>query len=208
MSGAPPRPNPAAPVSGPALYVEQCQDCHATPVGARYAQSLHSAEGIRCGQCHTPNGHPDFAQPVQDGKCGGCHQSQYQQTLASKHFATRELRALDADRAARQALRADAFTAPTAGGGRRFVGDSSSGELGGRLCTACHYDEHRLGLGPVQRADFCTGCHVGREEHFPGPTPGLANRCVQCHVRVGHTARGQVVNTHLFARPGATPAGR
>ena len=86
------------------------------------------------------------------------------------------------------------------------MGDSSSGGLGGRLCAACHYDEHRLGLGVVQRAGFCTGCHTGREEHFP--TSGSTNRCVQCHVRVGETVSGQVVNTHRFARPGAEGAGR
>jgi hypothetical protein len=176
-------------------------------VGAHYAQSLHTTKGIRCGQCHTPGGHPNFTQPIRDGKCGGCHQPQYQETLVSKHFATRDLRALDNDRDARQALRLEGFTVATARG-RRFVGDSSSGELGGRLCAACHYDEHRLGLGLVQRADFCTGCHAGREMHFPIPTPGLANRCVQCHVRAGQTVSGQVVNTHRFARPGAESAGQ
>jgi hypothetical protein len=207
LSRTPPRPDPTASVSGPAPYVEECQDCHATPVGAHYAQSLHAAEGIRCGQCHTPDGHPSFGRPIEDGKCGGCHQPQYQETLASKHFATRALRALDNDQAARQALRADGFTAPAAAG-RRFVGDSSSGELGGRLCAACHYDEHRLGLGLVRRPDFCTGCHAGREAHFPVATTGPVNRCLECHVRVGQTSKGQVVNTHLFARPGATSAAR
>jgi len=198
-SSSPPRPESAGPVSGPAPYVEGCETCHA-PVGAHYAQSLHTAKGIRCGQCHTPGDHPDFTQPIQDGKCGGCHQPQYQETLTSKHFATRDLRALDHDRAARQALRLEGFTAATAGG-RRFVGDSSSGDLGGRLCAACHYDEHRLGLRVVQRGDFCTGCHAGREAHFPISTPGPANRCMECHVRVGQTPSGQVVNTHRFARP-------
>jgi hypothetical protein len=198
--GSPPRPDSTVAVSGPAPYVEGCQTCHAAPVGAHYAQSLHTAKGIRCGQCHTPGDHPNFTQPIRDGKCGGCHQPQYQETLTSKHFATRDLRALDADRAARKELRLEGFTAASPEG-RRFVGDSSSGELGGRLCAACHYDEHRLGLGPVQRVDFCTGCHAGREEHFPSPTPGLTNRCVECHVRVGKTASGQVVNTHRFARP-------
>ena len=100
-AGVAPRPDPAAPVSGPAPYVEGCQACHAAPVGAHYAQSLHTAKGIRCGQCHTPGGHPNFTQPVRDGKCGGCHQPQYQQTLASKHFATR-----DAARAGRRPGRA------------------------------------------------------------------------------------------------------
>jgi hypothetical protein len=204
---SPPRPDPAAPVSGPAPYVEGCQTCHAAPVGAHYAQSLHAAKGIRCGQCHTPGDHPNFTQPVRDGKCGGCHQSQYHDTLASKHFAARDQRALDGDRAARKAVRREGFTAGAAGG-RRFVGDSSSGELGGRLCAACHYDEHRLGLGAAQRADFCTACHAGREGHFPIPAPASTNRCVQCHVRVGETVSGQVVNTHRFARPGAEGAGR
>ena len=198
--GSSPRPDPAAPLSGPALYVEGCQDCHATPVGAHYAQSLHTAKGIRCGQCHTPGDHPNFTQPIRDGKCGGCHQPQYQETLVSKHFATRDLRALDNDRDARQALRLEGFTVATARG-RRFAGDSSSGDLGGRLCAACHYDEHRLGLRVVQRGDFCTGCHAGREAHFPISTPGPANRCMECHVRVGQTVSGQVVNAHGFARP-------
>jgi hypothetical protein len=154
-----------------------------------------------------PGGHPDFAQPIRDGKCGGCHQSQYQPTLRSKHFASRQLRALDDDRAARATLRGEGFTAATAGG-RRFVGDASSGDLGGRLCVACHYDEHRLGLASVQRADFCTGCHAGREDHFPASTPGSPNRCIQCHVRAGQTVSGQVVDTHRFARPGVEEAGR
>ena len=206
--GSPARPDPAGPVSGPAPYVEGCQTCHAAPVGAHYAQSLHTVKGIRCGQCHTPGDHPNFTQPIRDGKCGGCHQPQYQETLASTHFTTRDRRALDDDRAARTALRQEHFTAAATAGGRRFVGDSSSGELGGRLCAACHYDEHRLGLGAVRRADFCTGCHAGREEHFPILTPGLTNRCVQCHVRAGQTASGQVVNTHRFALPGAEGTGR
>ena len=204
---SPPRPDPVASVSGPAPYVEGCETCHAAPVAAHYAQSLHAAKGIRCGQCHTPGGHPNFTQPVRDGKCGGCHQPQFQETLASKHFAGRERRALDDDGTARGTLRREGFTVATREG-RRFVGDASSGELGGRLCATCHYDEHRLGLGPVQRADFCITCHAGREEHFLIPTPGLANRCVQCHVRVSETARGQVVNTHRFARPGAEDTGK
>ena len=205
--GSGPRPDSTGPISGPAPYVEGCQACHEAPVGVHYAQSLHAPKGIRCGQCHMPGDHPNFTQPIRDGKCGGCHQPQYQETLASKHFATRDKQALDADQAARNTLRREGFTVATAQG-RRFVGDSSSDDLGGRLCAACHYDDHRLGLGTVQRADFCTGCHTAREEHFPSPTPGLTNRCVECHVRVGKTASGQVVNTHRFARPGAEGAGR
>jgi hypothetical protein len=206
LAPSPARPDPTAPIAGPAPYVEGCQAGHASPVAEHYAQSLHSAKGIRCGQCHTPGDHPNFTQPIQDGKCGGCHQPQYQETLRSKHFATREPRALNDDPAARKILRQDGFTAPAAGG-RRFVGDASAGELGGRLCVACHYDEHRLDLAVVQRAEFCTGCHGGRDAHFAMPTPGLANRCVQCHVRVGQTVSGQVVNTHRFARPGAEGGG-
>jgi hypothetical protein len=130
--------------------------------------------------------------------------AQYEQTLASKHFATRQQRALDGDRAARGALRREGFTAATAEG-RRFVGDSSSGELGGRLCAACHYDERRLDLDAVRRADFCVGCHAGREGHFPNPAAGPTNRCLQCHVRTGVTESGQVLNTHRFATPGGGP---
>jgi len=205
MSRSPQRPDSKA-VSGPVPYVENCAACHAGPTIAHYAESRHAAEGIRCGQCHTPGGHPDFSQPVGDGKCGGCHQPEYQETLASKHFASRLQRALDSDRAARASLRRDGFTAPTATG-RAFVGDSVSGELGGRLCAACHYDEHRLDLGPVERANFCLGCHADRQQHFAGPTPDAENRCVTCHVRVGKTVAGQVVNTHRFTVPG-TDSGR
>jgi hypothetical protein len=202
---SPDRPDPGA-VSGPPVYVEGCETCHAAPVGKAYAASLHAAQGIRCGQCHTGEGHPDFAQPVRDGKCGGCHQAEYQQTLVSKHFATRLQRALDGDRAARAALRREGFTGSTAAG-RAFVGDVGSGELGGRLCAACHYDEHRLGLGAVQGTDGCAACHTRRDEHFPIPASEPENRCVTCHVRAGETASGQVVNTHRFALPGAGSGG-
>lgn len=194
-----PRPDPKA-VSGPVPYVENCAACHATPTVAHYEASRHAARGIRCGQCHPPGGHPEFAEPVRDSKCGGCHQAEYQQTLASRHFAGRLQRSLDNDQAARSSLRREGFTAPTEKG-RRFVGDASSGELGGRLCAACHYDDHRLGLGPVRQANFCVGCHGGLEEHFADPTADGQNRCFTCHVRVGATVTGQTVNTHLFARP-------
>jgi hypothetical protein len=205
MPGSP-RPDPKA-ISGPAPYVENCVACHAAPTAAHYADSRHAARGVRCGQCHTLVGHPDFSEPVRDSKCGGCHQAQYQQTLASKHFAGRLQLSLDGDRAARAALRRDGFTAPTLTG-RGFVGDSSSGLSGGRLCAACHYDDHRLGLGPVHRANFCVGCHGDREEHFADPTTDGQNRCFTCHVRVGATVTGQVVNTHRFAVPGAADAGQ
>jgi hypothetical protein len=198
---SPERPDPGA-VSGPPVYVERCETCHAAPVGKAYAASLHAAQGIRCGQCHTGPGHPDFAQPVRDAKCGGCHQPEYQQTLVSKHFVTRLQQALDGDREARAALRREGFIGSTAAG-RAFVGDVESGELGGRLCAACHYDEHRLGLGAMLRTDGCTACHTGRDEHFPAPASEAENRCVTCHVREGETVNGQVVNTHRFARPGA-----
>lgn len=199
---SPRRPDPGAPVSGPAPYVEGCLACHGARVAEQYARSLHTAMGIRCGQCHTPGGHPNFAQPVRDGKCGGCHQPAYQQTLRSKHFASRLQRALDDDRAARTTLRREGFMGATADR-PHFVGDSSSGELGGRLCAACHYDEHRLGLGTVQRPDFCVGCHTDRENHFPVSTPDVTtNRCTECHVRADVTEQGQTVNTHRFARPG------
>lgn len=207
LIGSAPRPDPNAPIAGPAPYVENCQLCHASPVAEHYAQSLHSAKGIRCGQCHTPGGHPNFGQPIQDGKCGGCHQPQYQESLTSKHFATRDQRALNDDPAARRTLRQDGFTAPAASGGRRFVGDGAVGGEGGRLCVACHYDEHRLDLAVVRQANFCTGCHGGRTDHFAEPTPGGENRCVECHVRVGKTVSGQIVNTHRFAKPGAEGTG-
>jgi hypothetical protein len=212
MSRAPQRPEPT--VSGPVPYVEPCATCHAGPTIAHYAESRHAAEGIRCGQCHTPDpnfsqpsaDHHNFSQPVGDGKCGGCHQPEYQQTLASRHFASRLQRSLNSDGAARVSLRHDGFTAP-AGNARRFVGDSSSGELGGRLCAACHYDDHRLDLGAVQRANFCVGCHGDREQHFSDGSLDTQNRCFTCHVRAGTTVAGQVVNTHRFAMPGTEGAG-
>jgi hypothetical protein len=203
---SPKRPPPGT-VSGPVIYTEGCEACHAAGAGKQYAESLHAAMGIRCGQCHAAGNHPDFTQPVRDAKCGGCHQPQFQQTLASKHFATRFQYALDSDRAARAALRRAGFTVATAGG-RRFTGDTASGELGGRLCAACHFDEHRLGLGAVKRATFCAGCHASREEHFPIPTAEPTNRCVSCHVRVGESVTGQIVNTHRFAVPGAGDTAR
>jgi hypothetical protein len=159
--------------------------------------------GIRCGQCHAVGNHPDFVRPVRDATCGGCHQPQFQQTVASKHFATRSQHALDGDRAARAALRRDGFTAAAAAGGRRFAGDAATGEQGGRLCAACHFDEHRLGLGALQREAFCVGCHTNREEHFPVDAAEPTNRCVSCHVRVGESVTGQVLNTHRFGIPGA-----
>src|SRR4029453_4857510 len=118
-----PPPAPNAPLAGPPPYVENCHLCHASPVAAHYAMSLHTTKGIRCGQCHTPDGHPNFTQPIRDGKCGGCHHPQYQESLLTTHFATRALMALDHDPAARKALRQESFTAPAPGGGRRFVGD-------------------------------------------------------------------------------------
>ncbi|HEV8585083.1 MAG TPA: hypothetical protein VGT02_08945 [Methylomirabilota bacterium] len=197
---APRRPDPAA-IGGAAVHVERCATCHAARVAEPFARSRHAALGIACGQCHTAAGHPDFARPVQDGTCGGCHPAEYQQTPLSRHFATRVQRDLDGDRAARAALRREGFTAATAEG-KRFVGDAAAGERGGRLCAACHYDEHRLGLGRVRSGDFCGGCHADRDAHFPVAIAGLANRCTQCHVRVGETVTGQIVNTHRFPVPG------
>ena len=160
---------------------------------------------------HAPGGHPNFTQPVRDAKCGGCHQPQYQQTLVEQALRdARARRALDGDRAARDG-------APTGGlhrGRRRAAdaassGDSSSGELGGRLCAACHYDEHRLDLAAVRRDEFCVSCHAGTRRPFRrSRPPSGTNRCVQCHVRVGETVTGQVVNTHRFARPGAEGSGQ
>ena len=203
MRSSPSRPD-AQTVSGPALYVEGCESCHAAGAGTAYAQSMHHTLGIRCGQCHRGPGHPDFQQPVRDGTCGGCHPAQYEQTLASTHFATRLLRTLDADRAARAELREQGFIAETASG-RRFVADETSGAPGGRLCAACHYDEHRLGLGAARRETFCVQCHTHREGHYggDGAAPAATNRCVQCHVRAGETVTGQTVDTHRFGLPGA-----
>ena len=184
------------------MYVEQCASCHVDRPGPEYARSMHVAEGIRCGQCHKGAGHPDFKQPVQDGTCAGCHQPEYQQTVKSRHFVTRLQRALDGDRSARVALRGDGFVGAT-GTGKAFVGDIASGEAGGRLCAACHYDEHRLGLALVHRQDFCVGCHTGQQSHFPSPTPTPTNRCLECHVPEGKTVTGQMVNSHRFAKPGA-----
>jgi hypothetical protein len=204
----PGRPDPEQSVSGPAVRAESCPRCHEAE-RASYAQSRHAAVNIRCGQCHTPGGHPNFADPVQDATCAGCHQSAFDQTLKSRHFADRQLRPLDGDLAARVTLRKEGFIATTAAG-RRFVGDSASGALGGRLCVACHYDEHRLGLGAVRQAGSCLVCHPGFEQHFASVTasPGQANRCTQCHVRVTRTEAGQTVNTHEFVSPGKARARR
>ena len=196
------RPSPDS-VTGPIGFIDGCESCHASHAGGPYAQSLHASLGIRCGQCHTTGSHPNHAEPVPDARCGGCHLAQLQQTLTSKHFATRVQRADDADRAARILLRRGGFTEPAATGRRRFVGDVAAGARGGRLCAACHYDEHRLGLRGVQRETFCVGCHADRDEHFPIPSTDPPNRCVTCHVRDGETATGQIVNSHRFAAPTA-----
>src|SRR5215510_513075 len=108
----PGRPKPSQ-VSGPPVYVPDCQNCHEAPVGEAYAQSRHAVVGIRCGQCHTPGGHPNFAEPVRDSTCGGCHEPDYEQTLESAHFKDRQLRPLDSDQAARAALRHEGFIATT-----------------------------------------------------------------------------------------------
>ena len=182
-----PRPDPNAPIAGPVPYVENCQLCHATPVAAHYAMSLHTTKGIRCGQCHTPDGHPNFTQPVRTASAAAVTSRSTRRAWSARHFATRAAiapgpRPGRAEGAARRGL----HRART-GGGRRFVGDSSSGELGGRLCAACHYDEHRLDLAVVRRDGFCTSCHGARLGHFPLPVPEGTNRCLQCHVRVGTT---------------------
>ena len=198
------RPDPVASVSGPAPYVEDCDSCH-DEEAEEYAESLHAAKGIRCGQCHTPglnldleeDGHPDPAHPMADGKCGGCHQPQYQQTLATIHYSGRALEPLAADEDRRLELREQGFLVGR-GEAALFVGDEAAGELGGRLCVACHFDEHRLGRGMVESADACTGCHVKYLEHYPTAIPGFENLCIGCHVRVDETVNGQVVNTHLF----------
>ena len=190
----PGRPHPEKSISGPPVYVPDCQNCHEAPVGEAYAQSRHAAMGIRCGQCHSQDGHPNFTEPVQDSTCGGCHQPAYEQTLESAHFADRQLRPLDHDQAALDALGVSAANAT-------FVGDSSAGTLGGRLCFACHYDEHRLDLKAVQRPQFCDTCHVGYEQHFNRQSAVDVNRCTRCHVRAGTTESGQVVNVHQFAKP-------
>ena len=190
-----------ASLSGPAPYAEGCAGCHAAQTTGRHASSTHAARGIRCGQCHSGPDHPEFSQPVTDARCGGCHQAQYQQTLASMHFETRVQRVLDTDRPARIALRRAGFRL-AADGEPRFAGDTRSGVLGGRLCVACHYEEHRLGPATATREIVCTGCHAGRDTHYPGPPTDGTNRCVACHMGRGETVSGQRVNSHRFGIPG------
>jgi hypothetical protein len=197
----------ATAVAGTAIYRERCDVCHPAEVGGFHAGGPHAARGIRCGQCHRPAGHPEFLRPVQDGTCGGCHQSQLQQVVASKHSATRIRIPLDGDRAARVSLRRDGFVARTASGAY-FVGDVAAGELGGRLCAACHYDGHRLGAASVQRKRSCTGCHADRDRHYPGGIGAATNRCVHCHMSGGETRTGQRVISHRFGSAGVGAADR
>lgn len=191
---------PAEAPGQPALYVEDCGQCHPAQAEA-FASSGHAGKHLACGKCHTPAGHPDFAVPVSDATCGGCHSAQYQQVLESQHFATRVQQPLNADRAARQALRADGFRVER-NGRAHFAGDAKAGELGGRLCAGCHLDGHAFRLAKVGAADACTTCHTDRGAHFPVTMPGFENRCLACHVRQGETAAGQKINSHRFARPG------
>jgi hypothetical protein len=188
---------PSASVSGPTPAVEGCAGCH-----DGYAQGTHAALGIHCGQCHRPPGHPDFAAPARDATCAGCHQAQFDQIQATLHFATREQRPLDGDRAARVALRRENFTAAVGTETRHFVGDAASGALGGRLCVACHYDQHRFGVAAVRGEKFCVGCHTSTRPPQSAPPTDLTNPCMQCHTRIGTTGRGQVLNTHLITRSG------
>src|SRR5262249_27402186 len=45
----PGRPHPEKSVSGPPVYVPDCENCHEAPVGEAYAQSRHATMGVRCG---------------------------------------------------------------------------------------------------------------------------------------------------------------
>ena len=203
------RPDPAAPIAGPAPYIENCQACHASPVAAHYAMSLHTAKGIRCGQCHTPDGHPNFAQPIRDGKCGGCHQPQYQESIDSTHFATRTLIALDDDpRGAKDRAQRGLHRGP------RRPAEPLRGRLGvgrARRPPVRRVSLRRAPSRPRRRAAGRLLHQLltrARPAHFDFPTPEATNRCLECHVRVGETLTGQVVNSHRFAMPGAEGSGK
>jgi hypothetical protein len=179
--------------------VAACPDWHTEPVLSRYAASRHAAKGLRCEQCHKGAAlDPGCAAPVGDGVCGGCHSAQYEQTLASEHFESRKQLALNDDPALRERVRRDG-SAYDEGEYRVFVGDLGGGR-GGRLCTACHYDGHGLGLSSVRQEGFCLGCHDDQDDHYEDEeeAEGFTNRCMACHVRVGRTRTGQIVNDHSF----------
>ena len=179
--------------------------CHASPVAAHYAMSLHTTKGIRCGQCHTPGGHPNFTQPIRDGKCGGCHQPQYQESLVSTHFATRALMR-PGPRPGRAEGAAPARASPRP---PRAAGAASwATRPRGSSAVACARRVTTTSIVSTSPScggtDFCTSCHGGAPGalRLPGRPTGT-NRCLQCHVRVGETVTGQVVNSHRFAQAGS-----
>ncbi len=174
--------SPGAPIAE-----ADCATCH-SDIEARHAAGPHGAKNIACGQCHRGGGHPDFEVAVNDATCGSCHLAEYQQNALSAHAETAVLVGAEISP---QALRAQGFRA-----GERFVRRSGEAE-DGRLCAACHYDQHALSLGSVRGAGFCESCHSGLVDHFELEAEG--NRCIGCHVEQDTTLVGQTVTSHSFA---------
>jgi hypothetical protein len=76
----------------------KCAECHSTrhySVVHEYELSAHAAKGVNCLECHQPAANQDklehhgftIAKQVTAANCRGCHETEYQQFLRSRHAA-------------------------------------------------------------------------------------------------------------------------